>query len=105
MSECPRCHQPVDHRSLSDVELLEIVSACLSAAGDSDPWRVVEVLSARCPGSTARLQVAGLALRLLAQLGDRDRVYRLVGGQLLAELETERLDELWSAPAAEGPDR
>ena len=46
MTACPRCHQPVGHRpALSERELLEVVSAALSAAYDRDPWRVVEVLT------------------------------------------------------------
>jgi hypothetical protein len=71
VSECRTCHQPVDLRPLSDAELLEIISACLSAAYDRDPLRVLDVLAVRVPGSTQQLAVAGLALRLLAQLGDR----------------------------------
>jgi hypothetical protein len=34
---------------VSEVELLELVCAALGAAYDPDPWRVVEVLAARCP--------------------------------------------------------
>jgi hypothetical protein len=55
-------------------------------------------------GSAQRLQVAGLSLRLLAMLGNPDRVQHLVGAQLHAEIEVERLDELWGEPAA-GEDR
>ena len=45
-----------------------------------------------------------MSLRLLAMLGDPDRVQHLVGAQLHAEIEVERLDELWGEPAA-GEDR
>jgi hypothetical protein len=104
VTECPRCHQPVDHRPLSDAELLEIVSASLSSAYDRDPWRTVEVLALRVRASSQRAEVAGLAIRLLMMFGAR-RAWRLVTDQCAAEVDVAELDELLDLPAAEGPDR
>jgi hypothetical protein len=89
-------------RPLSDAELLEIISACLSAAYDRDPLRVLDVLAVRVPGSTQRLAVAGLAFAVVGAAGRPGPGAGGGGGQLLAELEVERLDALWSSPAAGG---
>jgi hypothetical protein len=105
VTECPRCHQPVDHTPMSTAELLGVIDAALLAAAvDPDPWRVVEVVAARCRGSAQRAEGARLAIRLLMMFGAR-RAWRLVTDQYAAEVETAELNGLLDLPAAEGPDR
>jgi hypothetical protein len=55
-----RCHQPVDHRPLSTVELLDAVRVGLEAAAGPDPYRVHDVIAKRAPVATQPLDVAAL---------------------------------------------
>jgi hypothetical protein len=104
VTECLRCHQPVDHRPLSTVEMLTHVAAALEAAYDRDPWRVVEVLAARGPGSAQRAAGRRVVPTPVGDAGRSGSGAAPGGAQLHAQIEVERLDELWGEPAA-GEDR